>query len=834
MCYDVQQTKQTLGTSVASVSTRDMVFTPDHHDKYPEIDFPEEFRIDTKPFVNRPFFVESFSWSNEAQYSLLPLSTRKLPTDVFTSNTSLEFALKLGAYFRSDLSLNISIAGTISHAGALLVGILPPMPNFTPTSQDNKFLINTFLSGPHCFLHANEATSAVLHVPWYCNTDVASLDIRPTLSAKTTALPETNFPGNFATLAVMVLNPLSPSQGASTSLSLVVEACFSSLDIFVPSPKFLSYSSQGISKIYSSQGLQSIASSAIDATTSYVKGVVGDAIDVARAGIKYYTGLHNPNIPLINNRMIVSQRNFPNNTTGEQFFEKLDPYPEIDRIVDRPIFNTNVDEMSMRHILSKPQYLGSFKVIVNDGVGKLLWSKPISPKQGGLNSNLVTIANNIELIHYLSRAWRGSLNIHIQSVMNNKQQVKLRLIQLYNPPTAVLQSYPVYHSLLSAPTHLMEFTAGGQIQTINLPYLCRNQLTPCARDLNFEALFHGMYYIYLAQPLVISSDSPTDVNFNVYISGGDDLTFHGYATEPANLTPLLNTSKTSLLTSADAIVDLLKTTDPDVYVSQGITVMNEPQLNQELTEYSTDIKTIVPHQERLYSPIDIRPLVRRMYQTYTLDLPAGPTPLNLDQFLSERTYGGRPVSPLQMVSAMYYGKSAGFKIKIKIFNSADLQIAYVPVQYNADNLGKSIRASTLGPLNQFSPYVLGTAGYAVPFQEMAQETSINTKIYEFVIPNTNFYKFVGGPEKFQGIEASLLSVAGVGHLLIWSTIPTTITLYVGCTDESRFGFHSVAPIITPIIENDSLSASIYTGTSGGNSTDRCRTDLNPYVYYTRS
>lgn len=56
MCYDMQTTKQSMGTSVASVNTRDIIFSKDHHDVYPVIDFPEEYRIDTKPFVNRPFF----------------------------------------------------------------------------------------------------------------------------------------------------------------------------------------------------------------------------------------------------------------------------------------------------------------------------------------------------------------------------------------------------------------------------------------------------------------------------------------------------------------------------------------------------------------------------------------------------------------------------------------------------------------------------------------------------------------------------------------------------------------------------------------------------------
>jgi hypothetical protein len=472
--------------------------------------------------------------------------------------------------------------------------------------------------------------------------------------------------------------------------------------------------------------------------------------------------------------------------------------------------------MSIRHILSKPQYLGSFKISQTDSIGKLLWSRPISPRQGGLDSNSLCIANNIELIHYLSRAWRGSINIHFQSVMNNKQQVKIRLVQLYNPPTNVVLAYPTYASLLSAPTHLMEFTGGGQIQSVKLPYLCRNQLTPCSPDLNLDALFHGMYYVYVAQPLVISSDSPADINFNVYISVGDDCSFHGYSTEVAKQTPLI--SAVSVMTT------------------QGITVMNEPQLNQELTSYSTGIDLNVPHQERLFAPIDIRPLIRRMYQSRTIQLIEGSNIVDLNWFLSERSDLSDSSTPLQMVASMYYGKSAGLKFKIKSYNPVEISVAYVPVQFNIDNTGSVVRASRAGPKIKFDPSKLdGAGGYPLPFIEMAQETARSTKLYEFVLPNTSLYKFIGGPEKFSP-QLPVLASAGVGQLLIWSTGTTTITLYAGCTDESRFGFHCVAPIYRPIVDESdpTKNSTVFLGTSGGGPLEVPRVGLNPFVYFTRT
>lgn len=785
----------------------------------------------------------------------MPTLTRELPRDVFTSNVSLENALKLGAYFRSDLNLSISVSGTITHAGTLLVGIMPPLPSDfynVIDPADSVHLVNSLMSGPHCFLHANEATSAMLHVPWFCNTDVASLDMRPLAPSTTNACAESNKPGNFASLVVMVLSPLSPSEGSSTTLNLTIEATFNALDIFVPSPRYISYTTQGLTEIYDevceettellcplgvdyyTQGLQSIASSAIDATTSYTKKMVGDVIDEVRSGIKYYTGLHNPNVPLINNRMITSFRNFGNNTTGEQFFEKLDPYPEIDRIVDRPIYNTSVDEMSIKHIISKPQYIGNFKVNVDDLAGKLVWANAISPRQGGFSNSNWIIANNIELIHYLSRAWRGSIKIHIQSVMNNKQQVKLRLIQLYNPPSAVFSAYPEYSSILSGPSHLMEFTAGGQVQTITLPYLCRNSLTPCSPDLSLDAIFHGMYYVYVAQSMANSTDSPVDVNFNVFISAGDDLTFHGYSTELATQIPLARNGPS---TNTLKILEVLKEDEKSTktLTTQGLEVMNTPQMTSVLEDCSTDIDTKEKHQERLFSPIDIRPLIRRMYQSRTLRLEGGATVIDLKEFIGEKMSDGA-ISPLQMVAGMYYGKSIGLKVKLRTIDFASdydstLTVFYVPPQCNISS-DSFLRESTVSTRDEFSPIAYGVAGYPLPFLEIAHQ-SHGPKLYEFVIPNTSFYKFIGGPEKYNDVSDANLSVASFGTLLLYSTAPTRLNLFVGMTDESRMGFHSIAPIIRPTTDLIGGNNTLYKGANGGTSTTSPTTTQSPFIKYAR-
>lgn len=909
MCFDMEMSQERVGTSVSTINTRNILFSPDHHTEYPVLDMPEEFRIDTKPFVNRPFFVESVSWSNQAKYALLSNNTKELPKDVFTSNKSLEMALKLGAYFRSDLYLNVSVAGTIGHAGVVLVGILPPFPDNFASSA---FLVNTLMSGPHCFLNANEATSCVLHVPWYCNSDLDSLDFTNTAVSTTVtttnAVHNTASAANSATLVMMVLNPLAISTGASTSLQITVEACFSALDIFVPSPKFVTYVTQG-------GDLKSIATGAIDKTTSLVKSVVGDAIDAVREGIRYYTGLHNPNVPLIKDRMIVTRRNFGNYTTSPQFFEKMDPFPDVDRIVDRPLFNTSVDEMSIKHIISKPQFLGTIAIDTNNPTGKLLWSRPISPFQGGLATAgaMVKCANNIELMHYVSRAWRGSINIHIQSVMNNKQQIKVRLLQLYNPSREIIAGkVPTYADILSAPSHLLEFTAGGEIQTVTLPYLSRNSLTPCSVEMQTEGLFHGMYYLYVAQPLVCSSDSPTSIALNMYMSLGDDFSFHGYATEPCVVYPFVptvvkavddkNKTTNSIFQFCDQKVkkktdevsqskvkevevdffgdpvpvvgdqqnknevkrevkngvykDLAKDRDfvaafaPPIvpvnqqFSAQGIDVMNQPQDDTTLISSNNSINYSPLNQERLYSPIDIRPLIRRMYQGEGATVPAGINRVDLAQLIGERLLSTGDYTPLHLITHMYYGKHLGLKLKLVCRGdvssttvSNTMSIHFVPPQVNVDQSNGSIRRCNIAPSTRFSPQPTTTStscGYPLPFIETCAETSENVSIYEFVIPNTSLYKFIGGPEKYAEGSNSL-AISDIGQLILFTKVSTQVTIYFSFTDESRLGFHTIAPTFSPcIIPTTTNKATVYTGRTGDTILTSISALLNAGMYYTKS
>jgi hypothetical protein len=699
------------------------------------------------------------------------------------------------------------------------------LPDKLPLAAQ-PFLINTILSGPHAFLFANEATSVTIPIPWYCNTDLATLDMEENPYIPSADITVRN--GNYATLVFYVMQPLMPSDGSSDSLSIVVEACFSDLEMYVPTPRYVKYTPQA-----------GMISSVIDSGTKYAKKVAGDLIDSMRMAVLEYTGLHNPNKPTLENAHFVSTHNRHNIVDDKQHFEKLDPYYLSHRLVNQPIFNTLSDEMSISHICSKKQYIGSFTVKTDDKVGTLLWVRPISPYQGGCSLTVSqddTICNNIELLHLLTRAWKGTIKIHIQSVMNNKQQVKLRLLQMYNPSVQSLQGYPSYSDILQAPSHLMEFTAGGQEQVIELPYLCRNNLTYNSRDLNTEALFHGLYYMYVAQPLANSDGSPNQIYFNVYISLADDFAFYGYSTE------------------------LGQSRGPVLFAPQSLTVMNAPQTQQNATINKPSLDF---DDSRLTPLYDIRPLIRRVVpgdSKSPVDIPANKNSVIVLPLMNLIGEGSLPSTlPYQHLSRMFYGKLPGLKLRItvnqRVLTSNNhllkLFIRYCPPSLSIDPLNNLFVSCR--PLPD-SILFDSNSSFSTPVPYIDIPVVCDTHgniVYECEIPCITAYKYVGGSNKlsynyFASSIADEQSTEDLGSLALCflntdSNTPASFfyTIHTAFTDETRCGFHCIAPIIQrPVVDQTQPEKQFLTI----NNTTATITDLptpplikpNKYLYYQRS
>lgn len=862
---------------IASISTRKANVVPSVNNQMMVKDeIPAQYRIQLDPLLMRPFMLGSANWSDtDPQYSLLSLPVRDLPADVLLSNKSLKQAIKVGSLMRPSLKIHVSLNGTLTHAGCLLIGILPPgiSQNVSDLNYGNNFiyLINTMLTGPHVKLFANEATSAMLEVPWYCNTDMCeayiedfSTTLPPEVIANTPlvfnydANSKSRGAGCYATIAALVLNPLRPGT-ASVPLTLFMEAIFDNFELAVPTPRFLDDNDwiPQSGKSLTSQvttGLLDLAQVGGKMFYPYYS----DAIDAARGLIRSFTGLHNPNLPSIDQRVITSTSNFHNNVDNPQRFERLDPLNNFNRIYKEPVFGTDIDEMSIKYICSKKQYLGTFSVSTTTPAGTLLFSRPISPFQGGglgaqpyyqsgVDGKQVRLcSNNLELMHALHRYWRGGLNLEIESVMNNKSHCKLKIIKYYNPSQRILEDYPTMGSMSNAPSQLVEFSAGAQKYCVDLPYLHRNELMPCCEDATSEAFMHGVYLIYLAQPLIIGDGSPTTVSFNVFMYGSQDekqgLQFYGYIHKDVELSALVPTSYNVGTDTPVSMVAQSSKWEPQSSQAcmPSVKPMNEPQDPEKtiVSMFPDGVKETPNHFDRLVPNYDIRPLIRRMYKVYQspeivlngVTVYAQEIPLS--NIIGETYYPNntpafsnliKPTNNIGLVAGMYYGKAGtGFKVRLDfhVYNQGDFantsqvdyDIYYVPPTVTTDF--SVFPDSTISYLRN-SPNMQNFLDTSDIYKFPDTPRTLNVHriggfaFTEFFIPDISSFKFIGAPNKFYkyGNQVQTTNPASdLGSLVVRirnygavQTVPANYTklLYnvsVGLSDETRFGFHTIAPI----------------------------------------
>lgn len=797
--------------------------------------FPEEYRLDIKPYLNRPFFCGTSTWTaTNTRFQALTIPITQLPRTVLTSNMQLGVMARMAALMRCKLCINISLTGTISHSGLLLASVTPPRYNTTIINTDNGRAINTMLSGPHAFLAANEASSVCLEVPFYCNADYEALDVNPVTVEPTMSIIPPNM--NLALLSVMVLNPLMVSTGASTSLTLVFEAFFKSCDAYVPTTRLptMTNAAPTLAIAEGQSFLAKAGTKLLDSSFQLLRTVTADGIDAVRSTIRAYTGLHNPNNPTLDTKSIMSLRNYQNTVDSGVCYERLDPYTTSDRIVQDPIFQTSVDEMSISNITSKPQYIGTFTAKTTDNVGALLFARPISPYQGG-SAGGALIANNIELLYHMTRAWRGGLKLHIQSSMNNKQNVKLQVSKYYTPSSNIQSQYPSMASLASVPSDLIEFSQGNQVHTIKLPFLSRNALLYNSRIFASLGSILGMYYVYVAQPLVIGDASPTSVEFNVYMSCDNDFQYYGYSTEVAALS-YVTPPAAELDNQTPALNDPSILDPPPQLIKEGqsLEVMNKPSLPNELLKHTQVQKDI--DDTRLVPLVDIRPLIRRnqfaLSRTITIDPVTGffNTALPLATLIGEAV-DQQPRGSVGVVPGMFYGKQCGLKFKLVCTTTSLANIAFIPPNCSAFRNGVLSRIvasqpspTTVGHWYNLPPGNVKPGLYPVPQIEFPQFWATNSDgpmaEFEFSIPNTSIYNFIGGPEKMTGGTQALLSIADLGTLLFtFSGKPGAIVeycLYYSYTDETRLGFQVIAPVIALSTSSTTQYCSPYSDTTGSN------------------
>jgi len=797
---------------------KDVIEVDNLYNKTPALkSTPTPLEMHFNEITKEPFVFKSLTWTTSTPIGELARVT--LPQDLLI-NDLIKMPFNFSSYYTIDMCVLIQTAGTMKHQGCMIVAALP---HATPTITN----INQILAAPHAFLNANEANPVCLPCPFYINGNVAQSSLWDNVAPNAALARQ---PLAFCELVFFVINPLAASTGSSTSLSISLSAQVKQCRFFGPNNRKSAWIAQGS---YQRQGLVedvlNVPTMILDSAASGLKGVVGDIIDIGRSTIRNLTGFHNPNDPVIEQRVVTTKRNFQNNVDSKVCMEVLDNHSKYSRIYDDYYFHTDIDEMNLTHLLSKPVYVGTFNIDTNTIRGTNLMAYPITPMveiaKSGLGYN-DTYCSTMRLLYESSKFWRGGLKLHIQSVCTSFHFTKLCVVKVYSPGRQALALTPQvmkYADVINMPTDVIEFSNGGQIQTIELPYCSDTKQLDCTKDYIYNAVNHGLVYIYLETPLAISEGVPSNMSFNVYISGAEDLEFAGYASDlvdrvvpppPSTLSAEGTIKRRNMVKQSAKVVSLVSDQSP---------ILNEPESGDNPLEMSFQPNVSLRDYLRIMQPLD----------TFTIS-ETSDSPVYAYN-VAEMLYGLKDFYKTSNQALMrdFLGLSGGVKVRFKITGCANAKISYLPPSTMAINSsfggvyptsGTTPLATTGELYTQFhkstgfmpdtsytSPQVDG-AEYVYPDTSISAVSPIatasvyhNIVIIEATIPNMNLNNFVGTSHKWSYMDFAERSVnEDMGIIFIHARalgtpetpVPISILPYIGLSDEARVGFHVFNPTKT--------------------------------------
>lgn len=718
--------------------------------------------MDFTAILDKPYLIGTYNWDTTKLTNDLIFKI-KIPEDLLV-NFMAGAPFNYSTYMQGKVCLMMQVSGTPMHQGTLIAASIP-------VNSPRVDHINQILSAPHVFLQANEATPVCLECPMY----IPGTLYRTWYDDIVIGSDEQDL--NFCEVRVKVLNPLLAAAGSTQQLTISVHAIFKEAHFYIPKNGAAMWTGESTS----------IPTTILDSLTTGLKRVTGDIIDIGRQAIRELTGFHNPNVPYLTHAVMRNMNNRTNAVDIPTFVENMYNHSLHNRIYDDYYFRTDTDEMSIKHLTSKPVFHDTLKISDTDTKGTLLMSYPITPfveVHAGVALMNPNYYSPLRTIYENSTHWRGGMKMQLQSSCSNFHYFKIMVVKMYGNSSPIVSQFrmvPQLEGLENLITETIEFNAGGQIHEIDLPYASNYNQLPCTLDLGENAVQHGTVFIYLLQPLVKNSNVSSTVSLNVYFRGGDDLTFSGLAIANATVPADLTTESFFMAESAE--------TNVEASGQEPILITKNDDLQRN-------------YASAFQPNVSIRDYLRRFIQIerFVSGENASVHTIEVNRALRAASSNG-----FSSLATLFYGLSGGLKFKVKIEGVKGSSIHFAPpsnlvgtdLYYmvpSRDDTGGTVNTEILS--NMIYGYY-PTPTIEIP-QAVVNETHGSTVEYEFSIPNLNKCNFVGSTSNYRNTRSPDASL-GVIFINLVKNSPSdnvVVTIFCALNDEARLGLQVYNPVKT--------------------------------------
>jgi hypothetical protein len=726
--------------------------------------------MDYDQFINKPFFLGAFEWTNSTPTGALVSAELSIPGAIFTKNNFLSVPWKTSCFYRMRARAIIQTAGTIKHSGVMIVSALP--------SSYQKVSLNTLLGVPHGFLYPNQSNATTIEIPFYNESPLRQTN-QPGRTPKIVGINDDY--DSYATLSYLVLNQLTAGSSVSSSVTVTTHIIIDELEFYVPAPMDIVYA-------------QSVGTQFLDGVTSLVKRKTNDVIDQARQALHTWTGLHNPNIGAPLEKHYMQQRTNPNVIDSVVPYDSMSPYTAYDTSIQDYIFKTSIDEMDVSYLMSIPQYLSTVTIANTDVRGTSLWARPITPFMCANRSSPYALSTIQGVVAFQASHWSGPMELMIQSSMSNVQYFKLLVVldytRNYNTTSLGLQATPDMDDFHGTITHTLEFSGGGSVQCIDLPFFSAYRQLPCTTNWVANALQHGIVRIYLLQPTVSGDSSSADPQINMYMRCKPGFNLYGISSRRAtsnesSYTPTLNSvdemsaqSKTGEMASLTTITPQQCLLDPE---TEGTD--EDPVGTLRPIKHLRDIlRRLHPtiHQKILGSEIS-----SDGNKAYTI-LNSVASLFRTPSFAADNG----ALSPIAVLADMFYGFRGGLRVKIHITGANLSSVTYIPpymAAYSTSTFGTGVRYTGTGACTA------NTAMTSFRKEAVLPYPNVNRRIKECPLQEqANFYRRPTNIHKNAGDTYALADSVTVHDIEIPYMAHVDFTTPIGVYTTSPTGFAAMS------------------------------------------
>lgn len=488
---------------------------------------------DMKKFFALPVRIRSGTWTTTTTQGTV-LTEMQIPNFMYAYERWLNVMYRY-MFFRCKFRFRLELNGTNFHAGKLVMSVMPAGTRAIPTLPPK--MVSAI---PSVSLYPSNNNVVEIDAPW-----IAPCEYFTTQPPSNGGLNQTSrLP--YSLLSISVFNQLTAGVGASTSLNWTLYA--SVLDMELAVPRASLGVAQGLIDVTTiNNNIQNMENSTMPVN------ITGDAYDV-QAGLPGLDLPADQESPHIIQRVATSSNH---QVRGTPSIQRLSPYPNSQNVCSRYNFETPYDEMTIKFLKTRNNFIATAPVSITDTFGKIVFQAAITPAQDILSIIDDATLGPLELLAKLFGAWRGDIKFCVEVIATQFHTAKLFCGIQYGvdqvvdfsigalDPTTVYGKVievnkakgcfeivaPFQYPLPWAPCYDYDYTWDDGTNVI-LPTFKSNQypyVQPCSSI--------GTFFIAVLNPLVVPANVSTTIALNVYKKGMDNLEFHTLCGTSLNARP---------------------------------------------------------------------------------------------------------------------------------------------------------------------------------------------------------------------------------------------------------------------------------------------------------